>query len=120
MRYTLGEVEIFGERQVSRISAFSYGTRLHLPCIYTSQHMHIARPNVQPSPAYTLCTPDPANGRDALSAVQSEEEHFPLPHGHRAARIVGQCSATPEPVELSHDISLDLYSHYSSCHRTKK
>lgn len=115
MMCTLGEVETSGEWQCSRISASSYGTQLRLPCIYMSQHMHIARPNVRPSPACTLGTPDPARGRDALSVVQSEEEHFPLPRGHRVARIVAQRSATPEPVELSHDISPDLYSHCSSC-----
>lgn len=35
------------------------------------------------------------------------------------AHIVAQHSATPEPVELNHDTSPDLYSHCSSCQKIK-
>lgn len=118
MRRTHVEVEISDEWRCSRISAFFYGTRLHLPYIYMNQHRHIALLNVQPSPAYTFGRPDPAGGKDVLSAVRSEEENFPLPHGHRVARIVEQHSATPALLEPSHDTNPGLYSHCSSCPRT--
>jgi hypothetical protein len=82
--------------------------------------MHIAQPNVQLSPGCTWHTRDLASGIAAPFVVQSEEEHSPSPHGHKAGHSEVGHNATLRSIKSDHGTSPNLCSHYNSWPRKEK
>lgn len=76
--------------------------------------MHIAQPNAQLSPGCTWHIPDLASGIAAPFVVQSEVEHSPSPHGHKAGHTEVRHNATLRSIKLDHGTSPNLGTHYNS------